>query len=62
MPVQTFSSGEARRAIKSGGLRFNHRQITLYDQPVSQNDLIDSGYLLLMRGKSVNFKVVKVIY
>ncbi|PLW56618.1 hypothetical protein PCANC_01457 [Puccinia coronata f. sp. avenae] len=56
------SKGEARRAIKSGGLRFNHRQITLYDQPVSQNDLIDSGYLLLMRGKSVNFKVVKVIH
>ncbi|KAA1097790.1 tyrosyl-tRNA synthetase [Puccinia graminis f. sp. tritici] len=56
------SKGEARRAIKAGGVRFNHRQITDFDQLVSQHHLIDSAYLLLMRGKSGCYKVVKVVH
>ncbi|OAV90318.1 hypothetical protein PTTG_07346 [Puccinia triticina 1-1 BBBD Race 1] len=56
------SKADAKRIIKSGGVRFNHRQIADFDQVVSEHDLIDSAYLLLMRGKSTNYKVVKVIH
>ncbi|KAI7933837.1 hypothetical protein MJO29_016675 [Puccinia striiformis f. sp. tritici] len=54
------SKSEAKRTIKSGGIRLNHAQITDFDRLITTTDLIDSTYLLVMRGKSTNYRIIKL--
>ncbi|KNZ61625.1 tyrosine--tRNA ligase [Puccinia sorghi] len=56
-----LSKGEARRTIKAGGIRLSHCAVTDFDQPVSHDHLFDSTYLLLMRGKTAVYKMIKLI-
>lgn len=55
------SKSEAKRLIRSGGIKLNHHPLTDPAQVLSAQDLIDSGYLLIMRGKSNSYRVIKVI-
>lgn len=57
-----LSKGEARRAIKAGGIRLSHCAVTDFDQPVSHHHLFDSTYLLLMRGKSAVYKIINLVH
>lgn len=57
--TQVFNSkGEARRSIKEGGLSINKQRVGGEDHAVSSNDLLNSKYLLVQRGKKNYYLVV----
>ena len=51
------SKGEMRKMVKAGGVSLNKEKMTVFDQLITVNDLVEGKYLLLQRGKKNYFLV-----
>ena len=45
------SKGEMRKLVQGGGVSLNKEKLTVFDQVITAEDLIDGKYLLVQRGK-----------
>ena len=58
--VKIFASkGEMRKLVQGGGVSLNKEKLAAFDQVITTDDLIDSKYLLVQRGKK-NYYLVTV--
>ncbi len=51
------SKGEMRKLVQGGGVSLNKEKLTAFDRPITADDLIDSKYLLVQKGKKNYFLV-----
>ncbi len=53
------SKGEMRKLVQGGGVSLNKEKLSVFDRPVTVDDLIDGKYLLVQRGKK-NYYLITV--
>ena len=53
------SKGEMRKLVQGGGVSLNKEKLTVFDRPITEEDLIDGKYLLPQKGKK-NYFLIKV--
>ena len=53
------SKGEMRKLVQGGGVSLNKEKLSVFDRPVTADDLIDGKYLLVQRGKK-NYYLITV--
>ena len=51
------SKGELRRMVQGGGLMINKQKVTDIESTVTQDDFINSKYLLVQKGKKNYFLI-----
>lgn len=49
------SKGEMRKLVQGGGVSVNKEKLTVFDRPITSDDLIDGKYILVQRGKKNYF-------
>lgn len=52
------SKGEARRLIEQGGAYVNDRQVAVFDEKITLNDLNADGHIHLKKGKKKHFLII----
>lgn len=53
------SKGEMRKLVQGGGVSLNKEKLQSFDQVITENDLLNSKYLLVQRGKK-NYYLITV--
>lgn len=53
------SKGEMRKLVQGGGVSLNKEKLSVFDRPITADDLIDGKYLLVQRGKK-NYYLITV--
>ena len=51
------SKGEMRKLVQGGGVSLNKEKLTVFDRPITEEDLIDGKYLLPQKGKKNYFLI-----
>ena len=51
------SKGEMRKLVQGGGVSLNKEKLTVFDRPITEEDLIDGKYLLVQKGKKNYFLI-----
>jgi tyrosyl-tRNA synthetase len=52
------SKGEMRKLTQGGGVSINKEKLAAFDQPVTEEDLLDGKYILLQQGKKKYFLII----
>ena len=52
------SKGEMRKMVQGGGVSLNKEKLTVFDQVITANDLLDEKYLLVQRGKKNYYLII----